>query len=105
MHGWALGKIVPTDCFSSGAGDRAHAQVMRTKMVYRISYDQISVIKAGHYESSMRTEYFQTEQEALGRARELLDGGEHHAIELFDDKGNVLAGVRLQLKLGASIID
>jgi hypothetical protein len=36
-------------------------------MVYRISYDQVSVIKARHYESSMRTEYFPTERSCSGQ--------------------------------------
>jgi len=52
-----------------------------------------------------RTEYFRTEHEALKRARELIEGGDHHAVSLCDNSGRVMAGIRLQLKLGASIAD
>jgi hypothetical protein len=52
-----------------------------------------------------RTEYFRTEYEALKRARQLLEDGDHHAVSLCDSAGGVLAGIRLQLKLGASTVD
>jgi hypothetical protein len=52
-----------------------------------------------------RTEYFRTEYEALQRARQLLDDGDHHAVTLCDSSGSTLAGILLQLKLGASIAD
>jgi hypothetical protein len=45
-------------------------------------------------------EVYPTEREALGRVRELLDAGEHDGVSLHDGAGNVLCGVRLQLKLG-----
>jgi hypothetical protein len=41
-----------------------------------------------------------TEGEALTRAFRLLDEGRHHAVSLCDSLGNVVCGVRLQLKLG-----
>ena len=41
-----------------------------------------------------------TEYEALGRARELLEDGDHGGVSVRDSSGNVLCGVRLQLKLG-----
>jgi hypothetical protein len=72
-------------------------------MTYRISYDDCSAAMAG--EGVTRTEYFRTEYEALQRARQLLEDGDHHTVSLYDSSGNVLAGVRLQLKLGASIAD
>jgi len=50
-----------------------------------------------------RIEYFGTENEALHRARELLDSGIHHGIAVYDDAGNALVGVRLQLKLGVCV--
>jgi hypothetical protein len=71
-------------------------------MTYRLSYDDgvpIS-LKKWRNEDMTRTETFQTEDEALKRARELLDGGDHHAVVLCDSSGNTLGGIRLQLKLG-----
>jgi hypothetical protein len=52
-----------------------------------------------------RTEYFRTEYEALQRARQLLEDGDHHAVSLCDSSGGVLAGIRLQLRLGAAVAD
>lgn len=71
-------------------------------MTYRLSYDDgvpISIKKWRNEEIS-RTEIFQTEDEALKRARQLLDDGEHHVVVLCDSSGNTLGGIRLQLKLG-----
>jgi len=36
----------------------------------------------------------------LARARELLDDSDIRAVSVSDDRGDVLGGVRLQLKLG-----
>jgi hypothetical protein len=75
-------------------------------MTYRISYDDgLASIVPRREANGTRIEYFYSEQEALGRARELLDGGDHHAVTLHDDSGEVLAGIRLQLRLGASTAD
>jgi hypothetical protein len=76
-------------------------------MTYQISYDDGLAVMAGSRgrERVTRTEYFRTEYEALQRARQLLDGGDHHAVTLHDSSGGVLAGILLQLKLGASIAD
>ena len=52
-----------------------------------------------------RTEYFRTEFEALRRARQLLENGDHHGIVVHDDAGSILTGILLQLKLGAAIAD
>jgi hypothetical protein len=46
--------------------------------MYRISYDH------GFDERVERTEYFRTEYEALRRARQLLEGGDHHGVALHD---------------------
>jgi hypothetical protein len=76
-------------------------------MTYRISYDDglAATTGAGGHEEVTRTEYFRTEYEALQRARQLLDDGDHHAVSLCDSSGSVLAGIRLQLKLGAAIAE
>jgi hypothetical protein len=76
------------------------------KMTYRISYqDGWAAATDAHDGEASRTECFATEYEALGRARELVESGVHHAVSLSDSSGDVLAGVRLQLKLGASVAD
>jgi hypothetical protein len=67
-------------------------------MTYRISYEDGLAI-SGRNTSAIRTETFQTEHEALKRARELLDR-DYHAVAVYDNSGKVLGGVRLQLKLG-----
>ena len=76
------------------------------KMTYRISYeDGWAAATAARAGETTRTECFGTEYEALGRARELVESGVHHAVSLSDSSGDVLAGVRLQLKLGGSTAD
>jgi hypothetical protein len=71
-------------------------------MSYRISYDDEWAISANksRNEDLGRTETFRTEHEALNRARELLDDGNHQAVSLSDSSGDILGGVLLQLKLG-----
>ena len=73
-------------------------------MTYSISYDDglAVVTKERREEGLTRIETFLTEQEALKRAFRLLDDGAHHAVSVCDGSGNVLCGVRLQLKLGFS---
>jgi hypothetical protein len=69
-------------------------------MTYRISYED------GWTDTgATRTEYFGSEHEALQRARELIDSGVHHGVSMRDSSDAALAGVRLQLKLGASAVD
>ena len=69
-------------------------------MTYRISYDD------GWASAAIRrTEYYRTEFEALGRARELLEPGVHHAIAIHNDSGSVLTGICLELKLGMVVTD
>jgi hypothetical protein len=71
-------------------------------MTYRISYSDGSTgaIIGGRETETGLVEEYRTEPEALGRARELLEAGEHDAISVRDSSGNVLHGVRLQLRLG-----
>ena len=71
-------------------------------MLYSISYDDglTQGSKGRTEEGSTRIETFLTEGEAMTRAFRLLDEGKHHAVSLCDSSGNVLCGVRLQLKLG-----
>lgn len=64
-------------------------------MAYRISYEDKVVVSA-----APRIETFDTEKEALKRARELLDENSCQTVAVHDDAGEVLGGIRLQLKLG-----
>lgn len=48
-----------------------------------------------------RTEFFSRESEALNRAEELLGAGVHHRVAVIDDADNLLAGIPLDLKIGA----
>jgi hypothetical protein len=71
-------------------------------MVYRVFYD-IGLKTAPEYGQevdAVAVEEFSTEYEAFSRARELLEDGNHGRISVRDGSGNVLCGVRLQLKLG-----
>jgi hypothetical protein len=63
-------------------------------MRYRIIYSEAASAPTAS------TEEFPHEHQALGRARELLETGEHHGVAVDDGAGHVLHGVRLQLKLG-----
>jgi hypothetical protein len=74
-------------------------------MTYRICYDNGLMTAARDGEAGHRTEYFGTEFEALRRARQLLEDGDHHGIVVHDDAGTILTGILLQLKLGAVIAD
>jgi hypothetical protein len=73
-------------------------------MTYSISYDDEwpGATKESREEGLTRIETFLTEHKALKRAFRLLEDGTHHAISVCDSSGNVLCGVRLQLKLGFS---
>jgi hypothetical protein len=63
-------------------------------MTYRIIYSETPVAPTALLEE------YPHEHQALGRARELLETGEHHSVAVDDGAGNTLHGVRLQLKLG-----
>ena len=69
-------------------------------MMYRICYDDGVARDAG-----TRTEYYRSEFEALKRARQLLEDGDHHGIAIHDGSGSVLTGIRLELKLGLAATD
>jgi hypothetical protein len=71
-------------------------------MGYRVIYSEAIAppAGAGWRQRTMWTEEFPSEHQALGRARELLETGEHHNVVMHDHGGNELFGVRLQLKLG-----
>ena len=71
-------------------------------MSYRISYDDTMPlsIKKWRDQECAYTETFETEHEALNRARELLDDSDIRSVSVADDQGTVLGGIRLQLKLG-----
>jgi hypothetical protein len=71
-------------------------------MTYRVFYDHMLVLHAAgaRREDASRVEYFLTEREALNRARELLDAGDHHGVAVCNGSGDVVGGVRLQLKVG-----
>jgi len=70
-------------------------------MSYRIIYHELPVrrVDAGR-RNTMWAEEFANEHQALGRARELLETGEHHGVAVRDQRGNELFGVRLQWRLG-----
>jgi len=68
-------------------------------MTYRIIYSETTMLVAER-EYAAATEEYSNEHQALGRARELLETGEHHGVAVDDGDGHVLHGVRLQLKLG-----
>lgn len=76
-------------------------------MNYRISYYDTTLLslKKWRNQDGECTETFATEQEAMRRARELLDEGEVHGIVVTDDCGTALGGIRLQLKLGFTPVE
>jgi hypothetical protein len=70
-------------------------------MTYRIIYAETPAGSATvQPRRTVSTEEFPTEHQALGRARELLETGEHHGVAVRDHSGNELCGVRLQWRLG-----
>ncbi len=71
-------------------------------MTYKISYqDGVPIsIRKWRNDDAARTETFGSEAEALRRARELIDDGEHQRVVVSDGTGNAVGGIRLQLKLG-----
>ena len=71
-------------------------------MSYRVIYHEISAPPANPAwrQGTVWTEEFSSEHQALGRAGELLETGEHHGVAMHDHTGNELSGVRLQWRLG-----
>jgi hypothetical protein len=71
-------------------------------MTYCVLYGDAAAMASGDYQldERVRSERFSTEHEALMRARELLDEDISTAVAIADRAGNLVSGVRLQLKLG-----
>jgi hypothetical protein len=72
-------------------------------MSYQVFYgDSVSVAGCDLQadETSVCSEQFSTEHDALRRARELLDEDAGNVVAVRDAAGNLLSGVRLQLRLG-----
>jgi hypothetical protein len=71
-------------------------------MTYRVFYGNALVMASRdrHLDEGVQSERFSTEHEALRRARELLDEDVSTVVAVCDGAGNLLGGVRLQLRLG-----
>jgi hypothetical protein len=71
-------------------------------MTYRVFHGDALAMSSRdrHLEERVRVERFSTEHEALNRARQLIEGDDGSAVAICDAGGNLLSGVRLQLKLG-----
>ena len=69
-------------------------------MAFRISYDDKLAVRYREGANAPQIETFETEREALSRARELMDEGDCHDVAVLDESGEVIGGIRLQLKLG-----
>ena len=82
------------------AGTGVLSETAGNEMTYRISDDDGLA-----REAVKRSEYYRTEFEAMRRARQLLEDGDHHGIALHDASGSVLTGIRLELKLGMAVIE
>jgi len=73
-------------------------------MTYRVLYGDVLAMSGRdrHLDERIQVERFSTEHEALNRARELIKEDDSTAVAIGDATGNLLGGVRLQLKLGYS---
>ncbi|MGC2413050.1 MAG: hypothetical protein WA459_10195 [Stellaceae bacterium] len=71
-------------------------------MTYRVLYGEALAMASAdlHLDERVRSERFSTEHEALTRARELLEEDLSTVVAVCDRTGNLLSGVRLQLRLG-----
>ncbi len=71
-------------------------------MTYRVLHGDALALSSRdrHLDDRVRVERFSTEHEALSRARQLLEDDDNTAVAICDAAGNLLGGVRLQLKLG-----
>jgi len=70
-------------------------------MPYQVFYVECSdkPTSVRSVEERSATEHFDTEHRALARARELLEDGHHHTVLVQYRSGDVLSGLRLQLKV------
>jgi hypothetical protein len=69
-------------------------------MPFRISYEDKLAVRYRDGASAPQIETFETEREALSRARELIEEGDCQDVAVLDESGEVIGGIRLQLKLG-----
>ena len=71
-------------------------------MTYHVFYgDPLALSSRGrHIDDRVCFERFSTEHEALCRARQLLEEDGGTAVAICDAAGELVTGVRLQLKLG-----
>jgi hypothetical protein len=70
-------------------------------MSYQVFYVECSdkLMSGQLLEERSAKEHFDTEHRALARARELLEDGYHHTVLVRYKSGDVLSGLRLQLKV------
>jgi hypothetical protein len=70
-------------------------------MIYRLFYSDAPVIRAdeGWQHHPVRTEEFKSEHQALRRARELIEAGEHHGVLVDDGAATCCAGCRCSSSL------
>jgi hypothetical protein len=71
-------------------------------MTYRVFHGDVLAMSNPdrQVDDRVQVERFSTEHEALNRARQLIEKDETTTVAICDAAGNLLAGVRLQLKLG-----
>jgi hypothetical protein len=71
-------------------------------MTYRISYIDASgaLTAEPRLTETVRTEDYPSEEEALARARELLESADCHRVVVSDGVREPIGGVCLQLKVG-----
>lgn len=71
-------------------------------MSYQVFYVECSDKLTTGQSSQERSvnENFDTEDQALSRARELLEDGYYHTVMIRYSSGQVLSGIRLQLMMG-----
>lgn len=71
-------------------------------MTYRVLYGCAAAMVRHdrHLDERVQLEQFSTEHEALQRARELIDEDLTTVVAVSDTAGNLVSGLRLQLKLG-----
>lgn len=74
--------------------------ITRPQMPFRLSYEDKLAVRYRNGAKAPQIETFETEPEALSRARELIDEGNCHDVAVLDESGEVIGGIRLQLKLG-----
>jgi hypothetical protein len=71
-------------------------------MTYRVLYGDAAAMSGcdWHLDERVQFERYSTEHEALQRARELTEEDLSTVVVIYDAAGDLLSGVRLQLKLG-----